>query len=128
MRAVGRRDTRAELAVRSAVHGLGLRFRVDRAPAAGLRSRADLVFSKARVAVYIDGCFWHSCPLHATVPRSNEAWWREKLAQNRLRDRRAEQRLQDAGWQVIRIWEHERPDAAAERVASAVRSTTPSMR
>jgi DNA mismatch endonuclease (patch repair protein) len=86
----------------------------------GLRRRADIVFTKQRVAVFVDGCFWHVCPLHATYPKSNAAWWRAKLAANVARDRDTDRRLAGAGWAVVRGWEHEAADAIAKRVWSAV--------
>lgn len=79
-----------------------------------------MVFTKARVAVYIDGCFWHSCPQHATTPKSNRDWWVDKLVANVHRDRDTDARLEAAGWTVVRIWEHEEPERAADRVVSAV--------
>lgn len=115
-----RRDTRPEMALRRILHAMGLRYLVDRPPLAGLRRRADLVFTRARVAVYIDGCFWHSCPEHGTSPRNNGAWWTAKLEANRVRDADTDQRLGQAGWAVLRVWEHEDPDAAAARVAELV--------
>ncbi len=115
-----RRDTEPELAVRRQVWRLGLRYRVDLAPIRG-RRRADLVFTRARVAVYVDGCFWHRCPLHATTPKTNQAWWVAKLEANIERDRDTDARLHAAGWSVIRVWEHEDPEAAAARIATAVR-------
>ncbi|QYG93246.1 DNA mismatch endonuclease Vsr [Iamia sp. SCSIO 61187] len=121
MQRQARRDTAAELAIRREVWRRGLRYRVDLAPLAGLRRRADLVFTKAHVAVYVDGCFWHRCPVHATSPKANSEWWREKLDANERRDRDTDQRLGDAGWTVIRIWEHEDPVAAADRIEAAVR-------
>jgi DNA mismatch endonuclease (patch repair protein) len=116
-----RRDTRPEMALRRALHAMGLRYLVDRQPLAGLRRRADLVFPRARVAVYIDGCFWHSCPEHGTSPRNNGAWWVAKLDANRARDADTDRRLGEAGWAVLRVWEHEDPAVAARRVAEAVR-------
>ncbi len=115
-----RRDTKAELVVRRAVWRRGLRYRVDLAPLSGSRRRADLVFTRARVAVFVDGCFWHGCPIHATAPKSNAAWWEEKLAANVRRDRDTEARLEAAGWHVVRVWEHEDPEEAAERIVAAV--------
>jgi DNA mismatch endonuclease (patch repair protein) len=117
-----RRDTKPELAVRRAVWGLGLRYRVDVKPIAGLRRRADMVFTRARVAVYVDGCFWHSCPQHATVPKANRQWWVEKLAANVRRDRDTDRLLTEAWWMFVRIWEHEDPIDAAKRIARCVRS------
>lgn len=121
MQRQARRDTAAELAIRREVWRRGLRYRVDAAPIPGLRRRADLVFTKAHVAVYVDGCFWHRCPLHATSPKSNSEWWREKLDANVRRDRDTDRRLTEAGWNVIRIWEHEDAIAGADRIEAAVR-------
>jgi DNA mismatch endonuclease (patch repair protein) len=90
----------------------------------GLRSTADIVFVSAKVAVYVDGCFWHSCPDHATQPASNAEWWAEKLAKNRERDERADAELAALGWTVVRIWEHERSAEAADRVEAEVRART----
>lgn len=117
-----RRDTKPELALRRLLHAAGLRYRVDRAPLPGLRRRADVVFTRAHVAVYVDGCFWHSCPVHATHPRNNAQWWADKLAANVARDRDTDRRLEEAGWTVVRIWEHEDPAVAAEKVLRAVRA------
>lgn len=116
-----RRDTKAEFAVRRAVWRLGLRYRVDIAPVPG-RRRADLVFTRAKVAVYIDGCFWHSCPAHGTVPKANREWWVNKLQVNVERDRDTDERLSAAGWAVVRVWEHEDTGDAADRIAGVVRS------
>ncbi len=115
------RDTRPELAIRSELHRRGFRFRVDRAPLTGLRSRADVVFGPARVAVYVDGCFWHSCPEHGTRPKANAEWWEQKLKRNQERDAETNRVLREHGWEVVRIWEHEDPVAAADRVEGAVR-------
>ena len=117
-----RRDTKPELAVRRAVWRRGLRYRVDIAPLPKMRRRADMVFNRAKVAVYIDGCFWHSCPEHATTPKANRDWWIEKLAANVRRDRDTDERLEAAGWTVVRIWEHEDPERAVDRVEAAVKS------
>jgi DNA mismatch endonuclease, patch repair protein len=126
MSRLGRRDTLPELALRSELHRRGLRFRVDRAPLPGLRSRADIVFGPARVAVYVDGCFWHSCPEHATQPKANAEWWEQKLKRNRERDAQTNRALRENGWEVVRIWEHEDPVAAADRVELVVRERLPS--
>lgn len=115
-----RRDTKPELAVRRAVHALGLRYRVDVAPIPG-RRRADMVFTRAKVAVYIDGCFWHGCPQHATEPKANREWWREKLGRNRERDADTDRLLTAAGWLPLRIWDHEVPELAAKAIADVVR-------
>lgn len=122
MQRQARRDTKPELALRQDLWRRGLRYRVDIAPLPKMRRRADIVFTKAKVAVYVDGCFWHSCPEHATVPKSNRDWWVEKLAANVRRDRDTDERLRAAGWEVVRIWEHEDPFEAAEAVEHLVRA------
>lgn len=114
------RDIAPELALRRRLHALGLRYRVDLAPLPGLRRRADVVFGLARVAVYIDGCFWHGCPEHGNQPRTNSTYWSAKLASNRARDADTDARLAAAGWQVVRAWEHEDPAEVATRVQAAV--------
>lgn len=116
MSAQRRRDTKPEIALRRELHRRGLRYFVDRAPIKGVRRRADLVFPRRKVAVFVDGCFWHSCPQHATFPKNNAQWWTDKLAANVVRDRDTDARLAEQGWTVIRIWEHEDPLVAAERV------------
>src|SRR3954466_10398011 len=95
-----RRDTKPELALRRELWRRGLRYRVDVAPIRGLRRRADIVFTRAKVAVYVDGCYWHSCPMHATVPKANRAWWIAKLDANVTRDRDTDDRLREADWEV----------------------------
>jgi len=114
------RDTKPELALRSAVHALGLRYRVSARPLPDLRRTADLVFTAARVAVFLDGCFWHGCPDHYTVAATNAGFWADKVAANRARDRDTDLRLAAAGWVSIRIWEHEDPAEAALCIRSAV--------
>ena len=116
------RDTKPELALRSAVHARGLRYRVAAKPLAGLRRTADLVFQKAKVAVFLDGCFWHGCPIHHTKSAANATFWAEKVETNRARDRDTDGRLAEAGWLSVRIWEHEDPQTAAQRVEEVVRS------
>jgi DNA mismatch endonuclease, patch repair protein len=115
------RDTAPELAVRRAVHALGLRYRVDMRPLPDLNRRADLVFTGARVAVFVDGCFWHGCPKHHTVAKANAEFWAVKVQRNRERDAETDQLLQAAGWIVVRAWEHENPADVARRVSSVVR-------
>ena len=116
------RDTRPELALRSRLHRSGFRYRVDRSIALDDgRVRPDLVFVSARVAVFVDGCFWHGCPAHGTSPRRNSSYWAPKLATNRQRDARQREALQRAGWLVPRRPEHEDPAVVAEMVATAVR-------
>lgn len=116
-----RRDTAPEVALRRALHARGLRFRVAY-PVPGQRRRTiDIAFTKAKVAVFVDGCFWHGCPDHGTNPRSNSLWWQEKLAANAARDADTDRVLRELGWRVIRIWEHESPAVAAERVMIVLR-------
>lgn len=115
-------DTRPEVSLRSALHRLGLRFRRGRLLIAnGLRSRPDIVFPGARVVVFVDGCFWHSCPQHGMHPKANSWYWKEKLRQNVERDDRITEALGTAGWVVIRVWEHESSAQAAIRVARIVK-------
>ncbi|MEU8619262.1 very short patch repair endonuclease [Streptomyces sp. NPDC048623] len=114
------RDTGVEKALRSALHRAGLRYRVHRRPLKGVRREADIVFGPAKVAVFVDGCFWHGCPEHATWPKRNAQFWREKIEKNRARDANTDARLVDAGWLPVRVWEHESADEAAERVAAVV--------
>lgn len=121
MRRQAQRDTKPELALRRECWQRGLRYRVDVAPIAGLRQRADMVFSRARVAVYVDGCYWHSCPDHGTVPKANHEWWVAKLQANVRRDRDTDSRLLAAGWTVVRAWEHELVAHAADQVELVVR-------
>lgn len=116
-----RRDTQPELAVRGLLHAAGLRYRVDARPLPELNRRADILFIRPRVAVFIDGCFWHGCPEHHTVPRSNVTYWAEKVMRNRERDADTDRLLKAAGWTVIRAWEHEPPEGIAERITAMVR-------
>lgn len=115
------RDTACELRLRRSLHRLGLRYRVGTAPLPSLRRRADVVFAKAKVAVFMDGCFWHGCDEHRTVPSNNREWWQAKLAANQERDRDTDERLHAAGWLVVRVWEHDPPELAAQRIAQLVR-------
>jgi DNA mismatch endonuclease, patch repair protein len=115
-----RSDTAPELALRSELHVRGLRFRKDhRVDLTDCAVRPDVVFTRARVAVFIDGCFWHRCPLHATDPKANSDYWGPKLRANAARDRRVDDALSAAGWTVVRIWEHEDVIDAADRVCRA---------
>ncbi|MET9252224.1 very short patch repair endonuclease [Streptomyces sp. NPDC003717] len=114
------KDTNAELAVRRLLHAAGLRYRVEYPVPGMARRRMDVAFTRAKVAVLIDGCFWHGCPLHATHPKSNAEWWRTKLDRNMARDRETTEHLNAAGWAVLRFWEHEDPVDVAARVRAAV--------
>ncbi len=120
-----RRDTAPELALRRELHRRGLRFFVDRAPLRGVRRKADIVFPRRRVAVYVDGCFWHRCPEHATDPKNNAQWWADKLTGNVARDRQTDAAMAAQGWVVVRVWEHEVPAAAADRVQQALAAAQP---
>src|SRR5689334_12567225 len=117
-----RRDTQPEVAIRKLLHAMGLRYRVT-VPIPGMPRRTmDIAFTRAHVAVFVDGCFWHVCPEHATSPASNPDWWTRKLTTNQSRDRATNEHLAALGWQVMRIWEHENPVEAAGRIAAVVRS------
>ncbi|MBN7457369.1 very short patch repair endonuclease [Mycobacteroides abscessus subsp. abscessus] len=124
-----RRDTKPELAVRRLVHGMGMRYRVDYAPLpTNKRSRADLVFTRRKVAVFIDGCFWHGCPQHHTVAATNADYWAAKVRENRARDERTNRTLVEAGWTVLRFWEHEYPVTVAEAIRETVSCTSRDIR
>ena len=114
------RDTSPELALRRALHALGFRYRVGvRVP--GLpRRTVDVVFPRRKLAVFVDGCFWHNCPQHGPLPHTNRDWWRTKLEANSRRDRDTTARLEAMGWTVIRIWEHEAVGEAVKRVVQAL--------
>ena len=112
-----RRDTRPEISVRRLLHSRGLRYRVDVAPA-GSRNRADIVFTRCRIAVFIDGCFWHRCPVHGTMPKSNAEYWKAKLDGNAKRDSRVTTELTSSGWTVLRFWEHEHPVSVADAICA----------
>lgn len=107
MRACRSRDTAPERALRSVLHRSGLRYRVHARPEHGIPRRADIVFRRERVAVFVDGCFWHACSQHKSAPAWNAEYWRAKLLRNVARDRDTDERLRNVGWSVLRIWEHE---------------------
>lgn len=125
MQSTRRRDTPAEVALRSALHRQGLRFRVDVPPLPELRRRADIVFRPAKVAVFVHGCYWHGCPTHGTWPKRNAKWWREKIEANRSRDADTIARLTERGWVGIEVWEHDDPSEAAEEIAKLVETRRP---
>lgn len=113
-------DTKPELALRRELHRRGLRYFVHRRPLPGLRREADVVFPRAQVAVFLDSCYWHGCPDHASWPKAHADWWRAKIERTRARDRDTDERLREAGWVALRVWEHESPVDAAARVATVL--------
>jgi DNA mismatch endonuclease, patch repair protein len=120
MRGNRSRDTKPEVELRRLLHARGFRYRVDSLVLPELRCRADLLFPRRRVAVFVDGCFWHRCPIHASDPKANAAYWSAKFERNVARDRAIDAALSKAGWTVVRVWEHEHPAHAADRVAAVV--------
>jgi DNA mismatch endonuclease (patch repair protein) len=115
MRAAKQRDTSCELALRKALFKRGLRYRVNVRLG---RARADIVFRSLRLAIFVDGCFWHRCPEHGTDPKRNSEWWRIKLDANVARDQRLRAALMQLGWSIVRIWEHEDPERSAGAIAA----------
>jgi DNA mismatch endonuclease, patch repair protein len=128
MRSNKSRDTSPEVALRSALHRRGLRFRVDHPVqlSPGRPVRPDIVFPRAKVAVFVDGCFWHRCPIHGSVPKSRRDYWEPKLQRNAARDRDVDRRLRATGWSVIRVWEHEDPERVLPRIGAEVARRTAS--
>ena len=116
-----RRDTAPEMAIRRLAHAAGLRYRVDTRPLPELNRRADMVFAQAKVAVFIDGCYWHGCSEHGTTSQTNPEYWSVKIAGNRQRDTDTDRRLLAAGWQSVRVWEHVDPAAALRLILNALR-------
>lgn len=118
------RTSTPERLLRSLIHRSGLRFRVNCRPEPSLRCTADVVFRRSKICVFVDGCYWHGCPTHFVVPRTNTDWWAEKILDNSRRDAIQTSRLESLGWLVIRVWEHELKMnvalAAVERVTEAV--------
>jgi len=123
-----RKNTEPEVLLRKHLRGQGLRYQLDKKPVPSLRRRADLVFKKAQVAVFVDGCFWHGCPEHARPTKSHTKWWADKIEANRIRDEETNRLLAAAGWTVVRVWEHEYPAEAANRIVQTVREVTVSRR
>ncbi|MEU6614541.1 very short patch repair endonuclease [Streptomyces parvus] len=114
-------DTKPELLLRSLLHKRGLRYRVGERPLPELPRRADVVFRRERVAIFVDGCFWHGCPEHLRPARKNASFWSEKIAGNKRRDAETNAALTQAGWAVVRVWEHDDPAEACERISELVR-------
>jgi DNA mismatch endonuclease, patch repair protein len=116
-----KRDTTPEMLIRRLLHSQGLRYRVNHRLLLGdVAVRPDIVFVRRRLAVFVDGCFWHSCPEHGTQPRANPTYWGPKLARNQARDQLVNERLTLSGWTVLRVWEHEPPATAVERIVEAL--------
>ncbi len=124
MRANRRRDTGPELRVRRLLHRSGLRFRVDRRPESTIPVRADVVFPRQRLALFIDGCYWHMCPDHCVLPKTRLDFWLPKLQGNRHRDAEVDALLSARGWKVLRAWEHEPEAAVLLRVRAALEAST----
>ena len=115
------RDTRFERSIRSALHRRGLRYRVNHRPVPNIPRTADVVFVRARVAVMLDGCFWHCCPDHFVMPKTNSEWWMTKFTRNKERDIETAALLRNAGWVVLRFWEHQSTDEIVEEIEGVVR-------
>jgi DNA mismatch endonuclease (patch repair protein) len=121
MQGTPQRDTPPELRLRRVLHRLGLRYSIDSRPISESTRRADIVFRRAKVAVFVDGCFWHGCPIHGTAPKTNASFWRNKIKTNKKRDADTNNQLRKHGWSIVRVWEHEDPKLAALRVQSALK-------
>lgn len=120
MQANRSKDTEPELAIRRAVHALGLRYQVSVRPLPGVRRSVDILFPRVKVAVFVDGCFWHGCPEHYREPASNVEFWRHKVARNRARDLETTELFRLSGWVVLRFWAHDDPVLAADEIRRAV--------
>jgi DNA mismatch endonuclease (patch repair protein) len=118
------RDTKPELAVRRLVHARGLRYRVNARVEPDLRRTADLLFARRRIAVFVDGCYWHGCPEHFQPPKSNTEFWTSKIDRNRDRDAQTNDVLRRRGWTVLRFWTHEPATAVADVIETAVRASS----
>jgi DNA mismatch endonuclease (patch repair protein) len=121
MRLQATRDTAPEMALRRELHGRGLRYYVHRRPLPGVRREADIVFPRAKVAVFVDGCWWHGCPEHGGQAKRNGAFWSDKIDGNRVRDLDTDERLAAQGWLSVRVWEHQPASLAATDVEETVR-------
>ncbi len=121
MSGLARSSTRPEIALRRELHRRGMRYRVQLRVPTNRRRTIDIAFTKVRIAVFVDGCFWHGCPEHGVSPRTNEEWWAWKLQRTKARDAHTTQLLEQEGWSVVRVWEHEDPVAAGDKVANTYR-------
>lgn len=124
MKRQSREDTKPEVLVRKALHAAGLRYRLHYPVPENPRRKIDIAFTRAMVAVFIDGCFWHRCPIHASTPKSNSNWWINKLETNHQRDEDTNRLLKTQGWEVLRFWEHQDPNQVASTIELAVRQRT----
>ena len=115
-----RADTAPEVALRRILHAHGLRYRVGYPVPGAPRRSIDIAFTRARLAIFIDGCYWHGCPQHSTAPKNNAGWWQDKFAANAARDADTNRLLVEKGWTVMRVWEHENPGEVASRVMEAL--------
>jgi DNA mismatch endonuclease (patch repair protein) len=120
LKQVRQRDTDCELAVRKVLHRRGFRYFVDRRAEPDIKVRADMLFPRTKLAIFIDGCFWHGCPEHRTLPRSNTDWWTNKFSQNRARDEQGTAALTNRGWTVLRFWAHEDPELVVDLIKSTI--------
>ncbi|MEP0806541.1 MAG: DNA mismatch endonuclease Vsr [Chloroflexota bacterium] len=123
MKAVRHSGTKAELALRDALDQRGLIYETDARPIPEFARKADILFREERIAVFVDGCFWHGCPIHGTQAKSNVEFWRKKIEANQRRDEDTNRVLQENGWMVIRVWEHENTEEATRRIATLCRQT-----
>jgi DNA mismatch endonuclease (patch repair protein) len=114
-------NTQPERLLRSALYARGLRYRVNERPLPELRRTADIIFRREKIAVFVDGCFWHGCPIHTRATKSNTRWWADKINANKQRDTETTHALESAGWRVERVWEHEDPESAAARIYAIIR-------
>ncbi|MEU3657019.1 very short patch repair endonuclease [Streptomyces sp. NPDC032161] len=114
------RDTTPEVAVRKLLHASGYRYRINARVPGMSRRTMDIAFTRAKVAIFLDGCFWHGCPVHATQPKSNAEWWRQKLDRNMARDKETTTHLESQGWTVLRFWEHESVEDVMGKVTATV--------
>ncbi|MEO9781619.1 MAG: very short patch repair endonuclease [Sedimentitalea sp.] len=117
---VRQKDTAAELKLRRTLHARGLRYRLHVPLLEKPRRVADIVFRRRKLAIFVDGCFWHGCPEHGTSSKSNADFWQDKIETNKKRDLDTNQRLTEAGWRVLRVWEHEDVEDAADRIMEAL--------
>ncbi|WP_281292802.1 very short patch repair endonuclease [Methylobacterium oryzihabitans] len=120
MRRIRTAGTAPEIALRSRLHALNLRYRISYPVPGKPRRTIDIAFTRYRLAVFVDGCFWHGCPVHGTLPKTNAPFWANKISTNRGRDRDTDLALAAAGWDVLRIWEHTEPEEASRMILSAL--------